>query len=75
MTYEHFVYTDTPGDLAAVYQQAGFIAEAEERSEGLVMVYTDYTEEICNKVEDIAEKFGADYDGGGMYLGPMEALS
>lgn len=75
MTYEHYVYTNEPECLAAAYQQAGFITEAEERSEGLVMVYTDYSEESLEKVRRIALDHGADYDGGGMYIGPAEALS
>lgn len=73
MTYEHYIYTTEPARLAAVYQQAGFIAE--ERSEGLVMVYTNYTEEALRIVRRIALNHGADYDGGGMYFGPLEALS
>lgn len=74
MTYEHYIYTLTPESLAAAYQQAGFIAEV-ERGGGLVMVYTDYNEAVREKVERIAEEQGADYDGGGMYFGPLADLS
>lgn len=73
MTYEHFIYTDTPDKLAVKYQRAGFIAEAD--SEGLVMVYTAYDEAIRAEVMRIADEHGADYDGGGMYVGPLEGLS
>ena len=75
MTYEHFVYTTAPESLAAAYQRAGFIAEAEERAEGLVMIYTNYTEEALKIVRRIALNHGADYDGGGMYVGSLEGLS
>lgn len=74
MTYEHYIFTGDPTALAGVYQQAGFIAETKHYNKRLVMVYADYTEENRDRVIAIAEEHGAEYDGGGMYVGPMEAL-
>lgn len=68
MTYEH--YTDKSSELAGVYQEAGFLAEADYDS---VVVYSDIT--VRDRVERIAEEFGAVYDGGGMYVGPLDGLS
>lgn len=71
MTYEHCIHTTAPESLAAAYQQAGFIAVI--ASAGWVLVYTDYDESVREKVERIAWEHGADYDGGGMYFGPLSA--
>jgi hypothetical protein len=74
-TYEHFVYASDPHALAAIYQTAGFIVEpCVDCSEGHVSVYTAYDDEMRAEVERIAQGRGSEYDGGGMYVGPIDLL-
>lgn len=69
MTYEHFVYASDPKILAHAYQLAGYPVTVEDS--GLVVVYTAYGETDRLKVRQIAAGHGADYAGGGMYVGAL----
>jgi hypothetical protein len=76
-TYEHFIYSDNPSELARAYQDAGYIADVEGTE--LVKVYTDldgvFNGDMREDVERIAEEHGANYDGGGCYVGPLTGLA
>ena len=65
MTYEHFIETERPRELAAVYQASGYLAEP---GDGFVTVYTAFDEAERMTIERIADSNGARYDGGGMYV-------
>ncbi|SCX32921.1 hypothetical protein [Mycolicibacterium fluoranthenivorans] len=68
MTYEHFVYSPDVDTVAGAYQQAGYVVAVHD---GLVLVYSDYTEDHRAVIQAITAEHGATYDGGGMYVGPL----
>ena len=69
MTYEHFIETEQPRELAAVYQASGYLAPPHD---GYVNVYTAFDDGERLAVEEIAGSNGARYDGGGMFVAPTE---
>jgi putative PIN family toxin of toxin-antitoxin system len=81
-TMEHFFYT--PDESSAAALQAGLQAEgllatfqpsASDDGQWLVMTYTDgHDEDGMEHFQQLAAQHGAEYDGSGTYMGPLELL-
>jgi hypothetical protein len=81
-TYEHFIYADEESVIRAVRDhvaEAGYLA-AEPASRGdywSLNVYGSLNGLTAEReqIKTICEAHGAEYDGGGTYLGPLSALA
>jgi hypothetical protein len=77
-TYEHYIYADDPAALHSVaseLQQHGLLGTV---GDGYVVAYGSLARHFDDTDDDlitaVCDRYGAQYDGGGVYVGPLPPL-
>ena len=68
ITFEHRLYTVNPDPVARAARQAGHSVRV--HADGLT-IFADYTTANAAAIVALADRFGAQYGGGGVHVGPL----